>query len=365
MAKHLIPSLLLFIVFWTTETHSQSIFPVKGFCIAAPSPEKLDDFVGFIDKTLAPNGINTLILRVDFNYEFKSRPELRGDNPLTREEVKKLVDICKRHNIELIPQINLLGHQSWADEVGKLLEVYPQFDETPGVKIPEKYEWPNPDGLYCKSYCPLHPEVHNVVFDLVDEIMEVFEAKSFHAGMDEVFYIAHPDCPRCKGMDPAALFAGEVTKISNHLQQKGARLWIWGDRLIDGNTSGMGMWEASMNNTARAIDMIPKSVVICDWHYERADPTPAYFAMKGFDVITCPWNRPEVTEKQVKMLYGLQQNATPEMKNHYLGMMQTVWSPADQFLQEYNSKEAPGERSQTACFKAMLTGLKNLEGIEK
>src|SRR5690606_13187340 len=231
--------------------------------------------------------------------------------------------------------------------------------------MPEKYEWPNADGLYCKSYCPLHPEVHNVVFDLVDEIMEVFEARSFHAGMDEVFYIAHPDCPRCKGMDPATLYAGEVSKISNHLQQKGARLWIWGDRLIDGNTSGMGMWEASMNNTARAVDMIPKSVVICDWHYERAEHTPAYFAMKGFDVIACPWNRPKVTEKQVKMLYALQRNATPEMKNHYLGMMQTVWSPADRFLEEYNSNETPGERSQAACFKAMLTGLKNLEGIEQ
>jgi hypothetical protein len=87
--------------------------------------------------------------------------------------------------------------------------------------------------------------------------------------------------------------------------------------------------------------------------------------MKGFDVIACPWNRPEVTEKQVEMLYGLQQNATPEMKSHYLGMMQTVWSSADQFLEEYNSKEVPGDRSQAACFKAMLTGLKNLEGSQK
>ncbi len=361
MTKHILSLLLLLSLFLGAELNAQSVFPVTGFCIGAPSPEKVDDFVNFIDKTLAPNGINTLILRVDFEYEYKSRPELRGDHPLSREQVKKLVNICKKHNIELIPQINLLGHQSWANKVAKLLEVYPQFDETPGVKMPIKYEWPNADGLYCKSYCPLHPEVHAVVFDLVDEIMEVFEAKSFHAGMDEVFYIADDNCPRCKGMDPATLFAGEVTKISNHLNASGARLWIWGDRLIDGNTSGIGMWEASMNNTARAIDMIPKSVVICDWHYEKADPTPAYFALKGLDVIVCPWNQPEVAEKQVQMLYGLQQNATPEMKNHYRGMMQTIWSSADQFLDEYNSTTAPGDKSQAACFKAMVTSLKKLE----
>ncbi|GHB70837.1 hypothetical protein [Persicitalea jodogahamensis] len=133
--------------------------------------------------------------------------------------------------------------------------------------------------------------------------MEVFEAKSFHAGMDEVFYLADDKCPRCKGMDPAVIFAGEVTKISNNLAEKGVRLWIWGDRLLDGNTSGIGMWEASMNNTARAIDMIPKSVVIFDWHYKLPLPTMHYFAQKGFDVVACPWNQPEVAEKQVQIMH--------------------------------------------------------------
>jgi hypothetical protein len=64
-------------------------------------------------------------------------------------------------------------------------------------------------------------------------------------------------------------------------------MWIWGDRLLDGKTTGMGEWEGSYN-TYRAIDMIPKDVVICDWHYNRADKTSVYFAMKGLRVITCP-----------------------------------------------------------------------------
>ncbi len=131
--------------------------------------------------------------------------------------------------------------------VNNLLRVYPEFDETPGVKMPEKYQWPNPDGLYCKSYCPLHPELHPIVFALVDEICEVFESDAFHAGMDEVFCIGDEKCPRCAGRDKAELFAGEVNLICNHVALKNRRLWIWGDRLIDGKTTGMGMWEASMN----------------------------------------------------------------------------------------------------------------------
>src|SRR5690348_470674 len=111
--------------------------------------------------------------------------------------------------------------------------------------------------------------------------------------MDEVFYIGDPQCPRCGGSDKAELFAGEGRTIDEHLKQKNRVLWICGDRLIDGKTTGMGEWEASYNNTYRAVDMIPKDVVICDWHYERADKTPVYFAMKGLHVITCPWNRSE------------------------------------------------------------------------
>lgn len=178
----------------------------RGLCLAAPQPDELNRFVAFIESELGPIGVNTLVLRVDYNYQYESRPELRNDVALSREQVKQLVAACRAAGIRPIPQVNLLGHHSWATNLGNLLEVYPEFDETPHVEMPEEYEWPNEDGLYCKSYCPLHPGVHEVVFDLVDEITEVFESDAFHAGMDEVFYIADERCPRCSGKDPARLF---------------------------------------------------------------------------------------------------------------------------------------------------------------
>ena len=355
--------LFLLTFFYTLSGLGQSVFPVIGFCIGAPDRDKVDEFVKFIENELAPNGVNTLVLRIDYNYAYQSRPELRDEDPLSKEDVKKIVEVCKKNNIDVIPQVNLLGHQSWATKLTKLLEVYPEFDETPHVKIPEEYTWPNEDELYCKSYCPLHPEVHNVVFDLVDEIIEVFEAKAFHAGLDEVFYLADSKCPRCQGMDPGVLFAGEVSKISRHLEEKGARLWIWGDRLIDASTSGIGMWEASMNNTAKAIDMIPRSVVICDWHYVKAIPTPAYFAMKGFDVIACPWRKADVAAEQVKMMYDFRRNSTPEMKDNILGVMQTSWSSAEGFMDKYYKPELDNDErgSEIESFNAMTETIKELE----
>ncbi len=312
--------------------NAQSEPEVRGFLVAAPRSETLPRFVSFIHDELAERRVNTLLLRVDYNFEFKSHPELSADNPLSLSDVKKLVAACNAHAIQLIPQINLLGHQSWATRVNKLLEIYPQFDETPHVKMPKEYKWPNEDGLYCKSYCPLHPEVHDIVFALVDEVMEAFEATAFHAGMDEVFYIGDSQCPRCSGKDRSALFAGEVEKVRNHLAQNGHQLWIWGDRLLDGNATGLGEWEASTNDTHRAIDLISKDVVICDWHYERAEPTAAYFALKGFNVLTSTWNQPEVATAQYEDLIRFKQNANPELASRYRGMIQTIWSSAESFL---------------------------------
>jgi hypothetical protein len=338
-----------------------TIMPVRGFCIAAPRPKELDEFIKFIDEELAPRHVNTLILRVDYNYQYESHPELRDSIALSKKDVKKLVAACRRNNIRIIPQVNLLGHQSWAGKTENLLRVYPEFDETPQVKMPEKYSWPNADGLYCKSYCPLHPEVHKIVFALMDEICTVFETNAFHAGMDEVFYIGEAQCPLCSGRDKAELFAGEVWTLRNHLALTGRKLWIWGDRLIDGKTTGIGEWEASYNNTFRAVDLVPKDIMICDWHYERPDQTPVYFAMKGLDVVTCPYQNGGNAVSQAEDMVKFRNYSTPEMKGHFMGMVQTVWSGAGQFLDLYYGRRGDNsENSPVKCFKALYTEIQSL-----
>ncbi|MDR0231910.1 MAG: family 20 glycosylhydrolase [Dysgonamonadaceae bacterium] len=345
----------------TNVNRIDSLLPIRGLAIAAPTVDGLDLFLKFIDEELAPAHFNLLILRVDWNYAYESFPKLSDPNPLKKSDVKRIVSLCQKHGIRLVPQINLLGHQSWAKTTHALLREYPEFDETPHVKTENYTGWPNPDGLYCKSYCPLHPDVHKVVFPLVDELMDAFEADWFHAGMDEVFYIGDDKCPRCAGRDKAELFAGEVTKIQNHLASQGRRLMIWGDRLIDGQTTGIGAWEASMNNTHRAIDMIPKDVFICDWHYERPDQTAVFFAMKGFDVATCPWRTPEIAIAQMNDMIRFRQSSTPKMAQHFQGIIATVWSGAESFLKSYYNPETYTQTvSDAVTLKALMEAFKNL-----
>src|SRR5512133_1807091 len=110
--------------------------------------------------------------------------------------------------------------------------------------------------------------------------------------------------------------------------------------------------------------MIPKDVVICDWHYERPDQTPVYFAMKGFRVITCTGGKPEAAVVQTEDMARFRKYATKEMNPRYYGMMQTVWSFTDQFIDSfYGKKPSGGERRSNSsdAFKAMFTRMDELE----
>ena len=352
---------LVAMVSGATAQNIDELLPVRGFAIEAPRPDGVDAFVRFVDEELAPAKINLLILRVDWGYAYESHPELRDPNPLSKADVAKLVVACRRNGIRLVPQVNLLGHQSWAKNTHALLRVYPEFDETPSIKTENYTGWPNPEGLYCKSYCPLHPEVHKVVFDIVDEVCTVFEADAFHAGMDEVFYIGEKECPRCNGRDKAELYAGEVTLIRNHLALDGRELMIWGDRLLDGRTTGLGEWEASYNGTWRAIDLIPKDILICDWHYERADLSAVYFAMKGLPVATCGYRDPEVSVQQVKDMIQFRKQTSAETASHLQGYIHTIWSGAAHFLQSYYSQDdTQGRDGGAKAAKAVLNYLREL-----
>ena len=81
------------------QTKLDSLLPVRGFCIAAPKPNDVDRFVKFINEELATRKVNTLILRVDYNYQYKSHPELADSGALSKDDVKKLVAACKKNNI--------------------------------------------------------------------------------------------------------------------------------------------------------------------------------------------------------------------------------------------------------------------------
>ena len=326
----------------TTTPNARDAFnpnelPVRAAMFLALPPSSLDQFLEFVSHELPQEGVNTLIFQIDYNYAYKSRPEMAAKGAYTEPQIKSLVRACRAAGIKLIPLLNCLGHQSWAGTTHQLLTVHPEFDETPGL-------YPNNKDIYCRSYCPNHPGVHAVIFDLLGEIQEVFETDAIHVGMDEVFLIGEDGCPRCQGRDKAELFAQEVGTLRDFLATKKTRLWLWGDRLIDGRTTGLGKWEGSYNNTHRAVDLVPKDVVICDWHYDSAAPTPAYFALKGLEVVICSYNKPDVGAAEVDDLFRIRNanRINPQLASRLLGVMATNWGKSEKFAESYRAAKASG-----------------------
>jgi hypothetical protein len=345
-------------LFWVATpliAQSADAFPVRGIHLNAPQPADVPLLLRFITEAMPREGANTLVLEVNYRYEYTRRPEVRDAQPLTREQVQAIGGAARKAGVRIVPMINLLGHQSWAKTTFGLLRSHPEFDETPG-------KYPGNEGIYCRSYCPRHPEIHAVVFDLIDELMEVFEADTFHAGLDEVFLLGDENCPRCRGHLPADLFAAEVTAIRDHLARSNRRLWIWGDRLLDGAATGTGKWEGSYNGTWPAIHRIPKDVLICDWHYEEAVPGAAFFAMHGFDVVSSPWRKSAVALAQIDMQRSLRTQAHRALRERARGFLQTTWTDAGKFLRAYFGEQTAeaeaAAREAAQCFRTAYAHLR-------
>lgn len=333
---------------------ASATLPVRGLHVMAPKPADMDVTLRFIREALGKEGVNTLVMEFDYGYQFTRRPEVAEADALSKADVQKIAAACRLAGVRLIPQINCLGHQSWAGNTGGLLRAHPELDETPG-------KYPKNAGIYCRSYCPLHPKVHEIVFDLMDELAEVTGADAFHAGMDEIFLLGEDDCERCKGKNKAELFAGEVRALHDHLAQSGRTLCIWGDRFLDGATTGMGEWEASTNGTHDAIRMAPKDIVVCDWHYERVLPSITYFAMEGFPVVACPWRRPNVALGQLAMVRDTRAHATAEVADRMLGVMATTWVAVGPFARAYFGEQAGDRQVHEAVqtFRALFEELRS------
>jgi len=276
-------------------------------------------------ETLAKQGINVIVLEVDYNFAFKSHPELRrGTSPVTREGARSFAALCKKFKIRLIPEFQSLGHQSWKAETFPLLTAYPQFDLTPGA-------FPNNEGIYCREWDPLNAQVWKIVFELMDEIIDAFHADALHVGMDEVFLLGSEQSPSTKGQASGVLFANAVKQIHEHLVRKRrVEMLMWADRLIDGVRYDFGEWEAATNGTAAAIDLIPKDIIVCPWHYELRESYPSIpmFVEKGFRVLPATWKNVDAMKALIDFS---RQNASQKV----LGFMFTTWGVKKDVLLDF------------------------------
>ncbi len=310
-------------------------FPWKttGIVLTAPMHGEVNDTVRLIDEYLAPRGFNMIVLQVRYRYQFKKHPEVWGYDPLSYEDVKALLAVCKKHNIKLVPKMNLIGHQSGfpneptdgilhghndtsSDIPDGLLRAYPSFDEQPGVR----------EVFYARSICLSSRPARIVVCELIDELMDVFEADCIHIGCDEALNVGL--CPECSKKSKGELIADWVGALNDHVKKRGGTVMMWGDRLLSTEETGYDCWDSDGNGTHKALEMLPRDIVICDWHYNKYEKYTSVdiFGQAGFKIMVSPWRDKERLESFL-------QYAAENDRGHVIGTLMTTWCGAGDLAQ--------------------------------
>lgn len=298
---------------------------IKGIVLTAPLTNEIEDVKNLIKEYLKPRGFNLIILQVRYRYQFKSHPEIRGYDPLSYEDVKGLVNVCRKNGITLVPKMNLIGHQSGlhnsstdgilhghnyvSDDIRDgFLDAYPHLDEQADIS----------EILYARSICLSNEEALNIIYDLIDEIMDVFESDSIHIGCDEGFNMGI--CEKCSKVPKHQLFADWINEINSYIKARGGRIFMWGDRLCSTAETGYNEWESSNNGTEKSRELLSRDIIICDWHYNMQAKYPSVdiLAKEGFKIMVSPWRDKENATAFINY-------AKSHDYGHIIGLLMTTW----------------------------------------
>ena len=237
---------------------------------------------------------------MDGDLQYEKHPDLGRPTSPTKAQLRELVEFAKSRHFEVIPQLATFSH------FGYVLHnpAYKQLAES--QKSVKGFE-----SLF--NYCPSNPDIYPLVFDMMSEIVDVFHPKYFHIGRDEASFDDIGVCDRCKGKDPWVLWADDMKKLDAWNRQHGMRTVIWGDQFLPQHNGDKPFF------TARATDLVPKDILIFDWHYStnhKYDETIGYFKEHGFEVVGCPWYEP----------LNVYDFASAAKRNGILGYCGTTWA---------------------------------------
>ena len=271
--------------------------PFRGVHLFIPSMDKMDFAKRLIKYLISPMGYNTVILQVSGGMIYERHPEISAafahavemraqgwpvfphngiaeGKPITKDALREYIRYIRSFGITVIPEVQSLAHVQY------LTHAFPEIAEIPEEKLQDNVDTLNEDKLpstfYHHDYCPSNPRTYEILFDVIDEIVEVFAPVEYiHMGHDEVRSIGV--CPRCKGKTPAELFADDINKIHDYLSGKGIKMMIWADML-----QPMPKYP-----THPAIDRIPKDIVLLDfiWYFHLDKDIEDNLLAKDFDVL--------------------------------------------------------------------------------
>jgi len=301
--------------------HNTILIEVGGSMEYKRYPEINSEWVKFCEDISQYSGKSIVTQAGTYTWSKDSMHVENGDGGfISQDMMRELIHYCKERYIEVIPEVLSLSHCDY------IVRAFPE--------ISERTNDPYPD-----TYCPSHPKTYRILFDLLEEIIDVFEPDIVHVGHDE--YYTYGICPRCKGKDPVDIFADDVNTIYVFLYERGIKMMLWADKFLNSvDPHGMPAGGANkpphpawanediivegMGPTYKAIDMVPRDIKMHHWHWS--------------------WNETyelEFLNRNMPTTYGnykgtIHKNFKKRIKQGMLGGLCSNWSTLSESIMQWN-----------------------------
>lgn len=271
----------------------------RGYHMGLPRVADLEYTRRLFRYILLPLGYNMLFVQIISCMKFDKHPELNeawvrenkraveeyntkfphyymgcSGESISKKEVSDLMDYAHELGFEVIPEVQSLGHVQWITISHPEIA---EIDEEAEEKLENtSNEDARPTLRYHHCYCPSNEKSYEILFDIMDEIIEVTKPDRYvHIGHDEVYYMGL--CNKCKGTPHDVLFARDVNRIYNHLKELGYGTMMWSDMIQP----------VTKYQTPGAIKMLPKDIVMLDfiWYFHLGLDIEENLFPEGYTVI--------------------------------------------------------------------------------
>jgi len=187
----------------------------------------------------------------------------------TQKEIRDVIAYAELRNIEIIPEIEMPGHARAA------LAAYPELSCT-GIKQAVPATWGVFEDVFCTKDSTLA-----FLFDVLEEVMNLFPSKVIHIGGDEVPKTRWNACSECQKIrtdhqlkDAHELQSYFIKRIDSFVSSRGKSIIGW-DEILEGGLAQNAMvmsWRGTEGGIAAAnmghyVVMTPGSHCYFD-HYQ-------------------------------------------------------------------------------------------------
>jgi hypothetical protein len=185
------------------------------------APVDPEFFKDYLRRTIVRQKLNMVVFLVGQGVHFDTHPEVDGPAAWSKETMRDIIDMCRSYGVEPVPGENSLGHANW-------------------LCIPHKELAEDGD---VHQICTSNPDSKRIMLEIYQELIDLFDAKYFHVGLDEIRWKTHliPEdqrCPLCAGKDKRDIFVEWVQMLHDFLAGQDVEMMMWGDMILPGHNGG-------------------------------------------------------------------------------------------------------------------------------